>query len=103
LARNRYITDITCPLSLSTAINNTHMQCQLYRHNRSERGTNCMGQYFPEQSVMKLSMLINMQVHYLYTHMFHFLSISLHKEDCSNCTQSITHSLFFWKSRDCLW
>jgi hypothetical protein len=63
LARNRYITDITCPLSLSTAINNTHTQCQLYRHNRGKQGTNCMGQYIPEQSVKKLSMLINLQVH----------------------------------------
>jgi hypothetical protein len=112
LARNRYITDITCPLSLSTAINNTHMQCQLHRHNRSNQGTNCMGHYLTEQSVKKLSMLINLQVHQcswkhyiglhpevkgnvykLHTPLFkHVLILSCHLSISSPC------SLFCWGS-----
>jgi hypothetical protein len=64
LARNRYITDITCPFSLSTANNNTRMQCQHYTHNSGNQETNCIWQHFPEQSVKKLSVLKNQQVHH---------------------------------------
>jgi hypothetical protein len=64
LARNRYITDITCPLSLRTAIHNPHANTTFIDTIAAIREAKCMGQCYPEQSVKTLSMLINLGGHH---------------------------------------